>query len=175
MAETLENTTVTDRIFPASNPLRPTENNAHPALRQTTGEAHSMRSVLVQNDVIMSLDIRELLSRLHRMEVMGQHPHCNQVLKLIKGLRPDLVALDITTPSQRSLGALQSIRRLYSCGISILLFERFPCVDPPRTAEHAYRFAYRFAYYQPARIGPTVRPIFVLQPELYGVLSPHGH
>lgn len=134
-----------------------------------------MRSVLVHDDAIVRLDIRELLSRMHRMEDVGQYPHCEQVLKLIKGLRPDLVVLDITMPGRRSLDVLQTIRRLHSRGMSILLFERFPCVGVQGTSEHAYRFAYRFAYYQPALIDPTVCPIFGLQPELYGVLWPNGH
>ena len=175
MPEALENTTATDRISLVPNQLRAADNEARPTLRQTTGKKHSMRIVLVHDDAIVRLNMRELLSRMQGMKVVGQYPHCDQVLDLIKGLRPDLVVLDTTVPGQRGLNALQSIRCRHFHGMSILLFERFPFRDVQVTAEHAYGFAYRFAYYQPARIDPTVSPTFVLHPELYGVLWPNGH
>jgi len=171
MAEALENTTATDRICLAPNPVRSAENEARPSSRQTKGKGRSMRIALIHGDSIVRLNMQELLSRMHRMEVVGQHPHCNQVLKLIKGLRPDLVVLDITMPRRRTLDVFQSAARLQSRGMSILVFERFPRGDVPGRAEQN-RFGCRFAYYQPARIGPTLNPIFVLQPELYGVLRP---
>ena len=173
MAGALENTTATDRICLASHPLRAAENKAQPTSRQTTGKVHSMRIVLVHEDAIVRLDIHELLSRMHRLEVVGHYSHCKQVLKLIKGLRPDLVVLDITMPGRRSLDVLQSIRHPHSQGTSILLFEQFPCVDVQGTTE-PHRFAYRFAYYQPERMVPAVCPTFVFQPELYGLLWPNG-
>ena len=168
MTKALENTIATDRISLVSNQHRA-------AARQTSGKGHPMRIVLVYDDAIVRLDFHELVSRMKRMEVVGQYPHCEQVLKLIKGLRPDLVVFDITVPARRGLDALQSIRRRHSHGLSILLFERFPFRDVRLTAEHAYGFAYRFAFYQPARTDPTISRTFVLHPELYGVLRPSGH
>ena len=175
MPEALENTIATDRISLVPNQLRAADNEAQPTSRQTTGKEHSMRIVLVHDDAIVRVDMRELLSRMQDIKVVGQYPPGGQVLNLIKGLRPDLVVLDITVPGRRGLDALQSIRRRHFHGMSILLFERFPFRDVQVTAEHAYGFAYRFAYYHPARIDPTVSPTFVLQPELYGVLWPRGH
>ncbi len=174
MLEALKNTTATDRISLAPNQLRAADNEAPPTSRQTTGKEHSMRIVLVHGDEIVRLDMRELRSRMQGMKVVRQYPHCDQVLNLIKGLRPDLVVLDITVPGRRGLDALQSIRRVHSHRMSILLFERFPFRDVQVT-EHANGFAYRFAFYQPARIDPAVCPTLVLQPELYGVLWARGH
>lgn len=175
MTKTLENTIATDRTTPVSNQLRAADNEVQSAARQTRGKGHPKRILLVHDDTIVRVDIHELVSRMHRMGVLGQYPHCEQVLKLIKELRPDLVVFDITVPGRRGLDAFQSVRRRHSHGMSILLFERFPFRDVRLTAEHAYGFAYRFAYYQPERIDPTVSPAFVLQPELYGVLRPRGH
>lgn len=173
MPEALENTTATDPISLVPNQLRAADNEAQPNARQTTGKEHSMRIVLVHGDEIVRLDLRELLCRMQGMKVVGQYP--DQVVNLIKGLRPDLVVLDITVPGRRGLDALQSIRRRHSHGMSILLFERFPFRDVQVTAEPAYGFAYRFAYYKPARMDPSVSHAVVLHPELYGVLGPNGH
>lgn len=127
MPEALENTIATDRISLVSNQLRAADNEAQPTSHQATGKEHSMRIVLVHDDAIVRADIRELVSGMQGIELVGQYAHCDQALDLIKGLRPDVVVLDITGPGRRGLDALQSIRhRIPDVPVLVLTMQQAP-------------------------------------------------
>ncbi len=127
MPEAPENTTATDRISLVPNQLRAADNEAQPTSRQTTGKEHSMRIVLVHDDAIVRLDIRELVSGMQGIDLVGQYAHCDQALDLIKRLRPDVVLLDITGPGRSGLDALQSIRhRIPDVPVLVLTMQQAP-------------------------------------------------
>src|SRR6185503_18638934 len=84
-------------------------------------EGRTLKVVLVDDSALVRQRVRELLSAVKDVEVVGQAANAAEGLRLIRKLRPDVVVLDIELPGPSGISILEALRRYEPSPIVIML------------------------------------------------------
>jgi DNA-binding NarL/FixJ family response regulator len=84
-------------------------------------ERRTLKVVLVDDSALVRQRVRELLSAVKDVEVVGQAADAAEGLRLIPELRPDVVVLDIELPGTSGISILDELRRHEPSPIVIML------------------------------------------------------
>ena len=76
-------------------------------------QVKSMRVLLIDDHALVRAGIRALISRLERVEVVGEAAGGQEALRLIAELRPDIVLLDIALPGLSGLEVLEETAKRF--------------------------------------------------------------
>ncbi len=90
------------------------ERNTAPARqRHTDGHAteRSIRILVADDHLVYRIGIRNLLGSEHGFEVVGEASDGAQAIELFRGLRPDVVLLDLRMPQKGGIEVVRAIRK----------------------------------------------------------------
>lgn len=73
---------------------------------------HRIRVLLADDHAVLRAGLRALLSNRPDMEVVGEAGDGEAAVRQVKGLRPDVVVMDISMPGVGGLDATREIARL---------------------------------------------------------------
>lgn len=90
--------------------------------------------VIAEDEAIIRLDLRELLEE-EGYQVVGEAGRGDQAVELVRGLRPDLVILDVKMPGMDGIEAARHITAEGVCAVLILTaFSQREVVEQARDA-----------------------------------------
>jgi DNA-binding NarL/FixJ family response regulator len=92
-------------------------------------EKKRLRIVIAEDSNIIRKLLLGLLSKIERLEIIGVAPDGEVALQLIRGLKPDVVILDIEMPNMSGLEVLKEIRMDEDDSTVVIVF----------TSDEAYR------------------------------------
>jgi len=70
-----------------------------------------LRIIIAEDSEVVRNLLMALLSRIDRVEIIGVAPDGEVALQLIRGLKPDVVILDIGMPHKSGLEVLREVRK----------------------------------------------------------------
>ena len=88
-----------------------------------------LRIVIAEDSDIIRRLLTALLSKIEKVEIIGVAPDGEMALQLIRGLKPDVVILDIEMPNRSGLEVLKEVRKDEDDSTVVIIF----------TSEEAYR------------------------------------
>ncbi len=92
-------------------------------------EKKRLRIIVAEDSSVVRTLLTALLNRIERLEIIGVAPDGAVALQLIRGLKPDVVILDIEMPNMSGLEVLKEIRKDEDDSTVVIIF----------TADEAYR------------------------------------
>jgi len=93
-----------------------------------------LRVVIAEDEAIIRMDLRETLEE-EGYHVVGETGRGDQVIELVRSLRPDLAILDIKMPGSDGLEAARVINEEQLCGVLMLTaFSQREVVEEARDA-----------------------------------------
>lgn len=88
-----------------------------------------LRIIIAEDSNVVRKLLTALLSRIEKVEIIGVAPDGEVALRLIRGLKPDVVILDIEMPHLSGLEVLKEVRKDEDDSTVVIIF----------TSEEAYR------------------------------------
>ncbi len=111
------------------------------------------RVVIAEDEAIIRLDLRETLEE-EGYEVVGETGRGDEVVRLVRDLRPDIAILDIKMPGVDGLTAAREIAAERLC--AVLILTAFSQRDLIEQARDAGALAYLVKPYQKSELIPAV-------------------
>jgi DNA-binding NarL/FixJ family response regulator len=88
-----------------------------------------LRIIIAEDSNVVRKLLTALLSQIEKVEIIGVAPDGEVALRLIRGLKPDVVILDIEMPHLSGLEVLKEVRKIEDDSPVVIIF----------TSEEAYR------------------------------------
>jgi len=94
-------------------------------LTNKTKEGKTMKVFIADDSAVVRERLKEMLSELPEIEIIGQAEDGFQATKLIEKLNPDVVILDIRMPRGNGIDALQNIKK-NNPTITVIMLTNYP-------------------------------------------------
>ena len=113
----------------------------------------TIRVVIAEDEAIIRLDLRETLEE-EGYEVVGETGRGDQVLGLVRDLRPDIAILDVKMPGMDGIEAAKQISTERICGV--LMLTAFSQREVIEQARDAGALAYLLKPFQKSDLIPSI-------------------
>lgn len=113
----------------------------------------TIRVVIAEDEAIIRLDLRETLEE-EGYEVVGETGRGDQVLALVRDLRPDIAILDVKMPGMDGIEAAREISAERICGV--LMLTAFSQREVIEQARDAGALAYLLKPFQKSDLIPAI-------------------
>ena len=113
----------------------------------------TIRVVIAEDEAIIRLDLRETLEE-EGYEVVGETGRGDQVLGLVRDLRPDIAILDVKMPGMDGIEAAKHISAERICGV--LMLTAFSQREVIEQARDAGALAYLLKPFQKSDLIPAI-------------------
>lgn len=84
-----------------------------------------MRLIICDDSEILRVRMREALSEIEGVVVVGQGGESTEIIEVVKRLKPDLVTLDIQMPEGNGIKTLEIIKKMQNPPI-VIIFTNYP-------------------------------------------------